>query len=87
MNQINDYLQTNVGNVTSDVTSNVINTLLQWVLIPSLVFIVIFLAIYIVRAVHRHKVDSAIFEIRDMLREMHPTSPAPTNSKDTSEPQ
>lgn len=86
MNQINDYLQTNVGNVTSDVTSNVINTLLQWVLIPSLVIIAIFLTIYIVRAIHRHKVDKAIFEIRDMLREMHPAAPAPTNAKDTSEP-
>lgn len=66
MNAINEYLQTTLGNATSNVT----DMLFQWLVVPTIIFFVLFLGVYIWRAVHRHKVDAAILEIRDTLREM-----------------
>jgi len=71
-----DYtsLQQNLtDNLTNGVTSGVqdqLGKLMAWVVIPSVILTVIILVAYIVHLVHRHKVDKAIFEIRDTLREM-----------------
>ncbi len=76
MDTLNQIQQSLTSNVTSNVTSSVtdqINNLLGMFIIPSLVITVIILALYIARMVHRHKVDKAIFEIRDMIREMKTT--------------
>lgn len=64
MDQINDYIQTSLGSVTSDIT----DMLFQWLVIPSLIFMVVIVAIYSMRAARRHRVENAIFEIRDLLK-------------------
>lgn len=73
MDVITNYLQT----VTGDAASNITDMLFQWLVIPSIIFMVIIVALYTWRTVNRHRVDKAIFEIRDTLREMNLTSPAP----------
>lgn len=73
MNDITSLQQTLTDSLTSNVTSNVqgeLEKIMVWVLIPSIVITFVLLAAYIAHVVHRHKVDKAIFEIRDTLREM-----------------
>lgn len=73
MNDITSLQQTLTDSLTSNVTSNVqgeLHKLMALVLIPSIVLTIIVLAVYVAHIVHRHKVDKAIFEIRDTLREM-----------------
>ena len=65
--------QTLTDNLTSGVTSGVqdqLGKIMAWVVIPSIILTVIILLAYILHLIHRHKVDKAIFEIRDTLREM-----------------
>jgi L-lactate permease len=87
MYDLDSLQQTLNTKVTDSVTSGVqdqLGKLIAWVLIPSIVLTLIILIAYIAHIVHRHKVDKAIFEIRDTLREMKlkdmpiATSPMPT---------
>jgi hypothetical protein len=73
------------GNLSGDISSTIINQLLGWILVPYLVVLALILVLYIMRAVHRRKVDNAVFEIRDMLREMRASSSVPTG--DNNEPE
>lgn len=87
--------QTLTDNLTSGVTSGVqdqLGKIMAWVVIPSIILTVIILLAYILHLIHRHKVDKAIFEIRDTLREMkqaglssHVTGPnsSPVSLQDT----
>lgn len=65
-------------------TSN-LTTLLAWALVPSVIILVVFVVFYIVRSVHRRKVDAAIFEIRNTLREMK-LQQAPSQTSPQEEP-
>lgn len=86
MNELTSLQQLlSTNDTATDISSNIINQLLGWTLIPSLIFLGLFLLLYVIRSIHRHKVDKAIFEIRDMLRESRATNPAPSNDK--SEPE
>ena len=70
INQLQDSL---ISNVTTNVTSTVneqISNLLAQLFIPSIVVVSVILLFYIIRIIHRFRVDRAVFEIRDMLREM-----------------
>ncbi len=43
---------------------------MNWLLIGSTVLTVIFLILYIAHIIRRHKLEKAIFEIRDLLRDI-----------------
>lgn len=80
MNDITSLQQTLSDNLTSSVTTNVqsdLTKLMGWVLIPSIILTFIVLIVYVAHLVHRHKVDKAIFEIRDAIREMKLAQVAP----------
>jgi hypothetical protein len=51
-------------------SSDAIQQLLAWTVVPSLVFFAAFLVYFAFHIIHRHRVDKAIFEIRDNLREI-----------------
>lgn len=70
LTNLQQALSTNISDTTNAAISDTINQLIGWTLIPSLIFLGLFLVLYIIRSVHRHKVDKAVFEIRDTLREM-----------------
>lgn len=61
--------------LTSNVTSSVTDQLINWILIPSIVFTVLFLVFYIAHIIHRHKIDKAILETRDILRDIRDNAP------------
>lgn len=67
MDTVNQYIQTTLGDASSDISG----MFFQWLVVPSLIFMITILAVYTWRAVNRHRVDKAIFEIRDTLREMN----------------
>lgn len=64
MEQINDYIQTSLGNLSSSVT----DMLFTWLVIPSIVFMVLIIALYTYRTIRHHKVENAVLEIRDLLK-------------------
>ena len=70
MDTLNALQQT----VAPGVSTDTVNQLLLWSVVPTVVFLLAFAIYYIIKSVHRHKVDTAIFEIRDMLLEMRATS-------------
>lgn len=56
--------------VTNSVSTNLTKQIMAWVLIPSIVLTVVILVLYIVHAVRRYRLEKALFEIRDLLRDM-----------------
>lgn len=57
---------TGTGATSSTTTDQIMN----WLFISSIVFTVVFLIVYIAHIMHRRKVENAILEIRDILRDM-----------------
>lgn len=66
-----------------------INKLMAWIIIPSVVLTLVVCLAFIINIIHRWKVERAIFEIRDILREMklaqqpvtsNPPSPVPVKA-------
>ncbi len=79
MDELNQYVQTTVGDATTDI----VNMLVQYLVVPTIIFMVLFLVVYIIKSVHRHRVDSAILEIRDILRDSK-TTKLPEDTKPNS---
>lgn len=83
---------TGTGATSSTTTDQIMN----WLFISSIVFTVVFLVVYIAHIMHRRKVENAILEIRDILRDMRDgqlahtatpvETPAAAASTDTPEP-
>lgn len=70
LTQLQDLLNGSNSVNTGLSSSFDLNKLMAWLIIPSVVLIVIFCLWVMMNMYHRHKVESAIFEIRDILREM-----------------
>ena len=64
---------------TSINTDDIIGTLLTWIILPSVIIMIVFIIAVIVNSIRRWRVEQAIFEIRDILREMNQTKPAIDN--------
>lgn len=75
--QLQDLLNQNNPITTTNSTPITAEQLVLWITVPSMVIIVLLLLVFISNAVRRHKLEKAIFEIRDILREMQQqTDPA-----------
>lgn len=59
--------------LTDSTTSNIADKLFQWVILPSIISLAIVLVLYIAHVIRRRKIENAIFEIRDLLRDMKDT--------------
>lgn len=55
---------------TNNVTSSVADQLMGWLIVPSIVITLVFAILYIAHLIHRRRVDKAVFEIRDILRQV-----------------
>ena len=77
---MDELLNQYVTNASSEITTDFMSQVVQLVLIPSVIILVLILTVYTMRLVHRHKVDKAIFEIRDMLRAQQTTA-TPSQAK------
>lgn len=67
---LQNALDTNITNTVTSGVQDQFEKLLAWVLVPSIVLTAIMLIMYIAHLVHRHKIDKAIIEIRDTVREL-----------------
>ena len=69
------------GLTETDITG-LLSQMFLWILLPSIIFSTVFLVLYIVHSIRRRKLENAIFEIRDILRDMNTSnaaaSPAPS---------
>lgn len=84
LNQLQELLNGS-NSVNSGLNGFDVNKLIAWLVIPSIVLTVIICLVFIVSMVQRWRVERAIFEIRDTLREMklaqqHPIDPKPLPS-------
>lgn len=77
MDDISQLLNSDpTGTTTSDIASQV-TQILAWVIVPSVILtiiVIIFLVLYMLR---KRKIENAIIEIRDILREMKSQQSAP----------
>lgn len=82
---LNDTTQTNTTTTTTSI-SHSLEQLVFWVVVPSIVMLVVFVIALIAAAIRRHRVDHAIFEIRDILRDMQAQQQAAAPMSKVSEP-
>lgn len=65
------------SNVTSDVTDTISETvtnqlydMFSWIIMPAIILVVLLIAVQAYRMFRHYRLEKAIFEIRDTLREM-----------------
>ncbi|MFZ1801702.1 MAG: hypothetical protein WAW62_01165 [Candidatus Saccharimonas aalborgensis] len=61
---LQEKLTTNISDTVNDQLSKIF---MQYFL-PTIIFMCVIIVLYVMRAIHRYRVDRAIFEIRDTLR-------------------
>ncbi len=61
---LQEKLTTNISDTVNDQLSKIF---MQYFL-PTIIFMCVIIVLYVMRAIHRYRVDKAIFEIRDTLR-------------------
>lgn len=67
---LQDALNTNVTNTVTTGLQDQLNKIIAWIVIPTLVLTVAIIVIYVVHMLRRRKIENAILEIRDTLRDM-----------------
>ena len=67
---LQDALNTNVSNTVTTGLQDQLNKIIAWIVIPTLVLTVAIIVIYVVHMLRRRKIENAILEIRDILREI-----------------
>lgn len=61
------------SNVTNSVTSSVqdeLGKIIAWLVVPSIIITVVFVVLYVLHMLRRRKIENAILEMRDILRDM-----------------
>lgn len=71
---LQEKLTTNISDTVNDQLSKIF---MQYFL-PTIIFMCVIIVLYVMRAIHRYRVDKAIFEIRDTLRAERTASRATT---------
>ena len=57
------------NNVTSSI-QNEISKLMAWFIVPSIILTLLVILLYLLHVLRRRKIENAILEMRDVLREM-----------------
>lgn len=70
MYDLNSLQQNLTNSVSSNVTNSLTSQLTNWLLIGSTVLTVLFLIFYVAHIIRRHRLEKAIFEMRDLLRDI-----------------
>ena len=74
---LKDTLNSNVSTSVSSGIEDQLNKLIVWLVIPSIVLTVLIIVLYTVHMLRRRKIENAILEIRDTLREIKLTQVTP----------
>lgn len=75
---LQDALNTNVSNTVTTGLQDQLNKIIAWIVIPTLVLTVAIIVLYVIHMLRRRKIENAILEIRDTLRDIKFTQTAPT---------
>ncbi len=74
--------------ITTDITQNITDQLIDafsWIIIPSLIITIVLVVLFIYRSIRRYKLEKAIFEIRDTLREIKLSQQPPASQPDVTD--
>lgn len=73
MYDLDSLQQTLNTNVTNSVTAGIedqISKIMLWIVVPTIILSVLILVLYVLHVLRRRKIENAILDIRDTLREM-----------------
>lgn len=65
------------GGLTEADITGFMSQMFLWILLPSILISVVILVLFIIHSVRRRKLENALFEIRDILRDMHNSNTTP----------
>lgn len=69
MEDISQLLNSETNSTTADITNQVMQ-LMAWIIIPSVILTIIVVVFFVLYMLRKRKIENAIFEIRDILRDM-----------------
>ena len=86
--EVQNLLNTNVTNGVSSGIQDQLGKIIAWTVIPSIVLTLVIIVLYVLPSLRRRKIENAILEIRDSLRDMKlaavaPAEPWPKPEADT----
>lgn len=77
MENLDNLRQSLSSDITTDVTTNIsdiitrqLADMFSWIVLPSIIIALAIFAIYVFRSIRRYRLEKAIFEIRDLLRDI-----------------
>ena len=89
MDNLTEFRQSVSNDVTTDITTDITQNItdqlidaLSWIIIPSLLITTVLVVLFIYRSIRRYKLEKAIFEIRDTLREIKLSQQPPAKQTD-----
>ena len=87
MDELSNFEQLINGNSTSLTEAEItglISQMMLWFMVPLILISIVFLVLFILHSIRRRKLENAILEIRDILRDMNMAiqtpSPIPVNT-------
>lgn len=69
LNSLQDSLTSGVTDSVKSGFQDQLGKIMAWIVVPSVVLTLLIILLYVLHALRRRKVEKAIFEIRDMLRD------------------
>lgn len=76
LSEIEQLINGGPSGLTEAFFTDLISQMFLWILLPSILISIVILVLYIVHSVRRRKLENALFEIRDILRDMHTSNTA-----------
>jgi len=68
--ELQNALNTNVTNGVSSGIQDQLGKIIAWTVIPSIILTIVIVVLYVLHSLRRRKIENAILEIRDSLRDM-----------------
>lgn len=82
---LQNALGTNVTNSVNTSIQDELGKLIAWTVIPSIILTIVIIVLYVLHSLRRRKIENAILEIRDSLRDIKLTQVAPAEPWPTPE--
>lgn len=84
--ELQNALNTNVTNGVSSGIQDQLGKIIAWTVIPSIIITIVIVVLYVLHSLRRRKIENAILEIRDSLRDMKLAQVAPAETWPKSDP-
>ncbi len=83
---LQDALGTNVTNNVNSSIQDELGKIITWTVIPSIILTIVIIVLYVLHSLRRRKIENAILEIRDSLRDIKLTQVTPAEPWPQPEP-